>query len=930
MTASLKAREQVEIELAVQLELPEVCAPEISILYIEMDGTGVPTTAAETRGRKGKGGGAARTREVKLGCVFTQSGRDKRGRPLRDEDSTTYRGAIEDAAAFGRRIWSEAWRLGWSRARKKVTLGDGAVWIWNLAHQYFPGAIEIVDLFHAREHLWELASKLDPSDKRRRHGWVRRMCKKRDAGRIEQLVASLRAIETDDADVSASSGAGGGLLRAQCRADEVWRISATRFICRLGSDRGRLSHTDCISIKAIGYVLERARRQCHHRPTLLPPLQPLQRLLGNSHQSRLNVTILSHTPSSTVAVTVIEDGSLPIANADTAMVNEDSMVTIPVRSNDVNNEPGPLAIVTTTNPANGTIVVNLEGSITYTPNPDDSGPDSFTYTIVDADNLDSDETATGTVTVSVEKIVSLSIGKRLITAQLKAGESATYEVSVASNGPSDAVDIALSDTPPLGLTFVAAGSTAGCAAAGQVVTCDPFALADGDSMLFTINVAIASSATGVLVTDTFPTELTIVSWTCSPNGSGSVCTPMGNGDIVNASATIEAGDFVTFSATGTVTIPSNTTVMNTATLTVPTGFIDSDGAAYTVSGTVVANPPSMASVNEGTVDVSDGTGGTCMASVSAGAFSCMVTSTTPGAKTLSADFNVTANFNASMAATVSHTVNQGATLTTVTGSFPNPSIGAAAFAVTYSVVGSPMSPGPTGMVTVTLSGGGTCTGTVAAGTCMLTPTMTGMQTLTASYPGDLNYSASMSAAVGHNVSPPPMAANDAYTIYGNTSLEVNGTGTGTLGIPQVVLIGFLLPNDVGIGNMVTVSDTTSGDGGSVSVNNNGTAADPLTILNDNVDDTPDDDGQEASGLNDTIFVVEGDGTATNQALGIIMANGQPLIGEGVALTMEDDLSNNGKPVTATQTLLAAGTQPKITNPRASRSTAKTSVSRFRA
>ncbi len=163
----IAALEQVEIERAVQLELPEVCAPEIPILYIEMDGTGVPTTAAETRGRKGKDGGA-----------------------------------IEDAAAFGRRIWREAWRRGWSRARKKVILGDGAAWIWNLAHQYFPGAIEIVDLFHAREHLWELAAELYPSDESRRHGWVRRMRKKLDAGRIAQLVASLRAIETDDAELA--------------------------------------------------------------------------------------------------------------------------------------------------------------------------------------------------------------------------------------------------------------------------------------------------------------------------------------------------------------------------------------------------------------------------------------------------------------------------------------------------------------------------------------------------------------------------------------------------------------------------------------------------------------------------------------------------------------------------------------------------------
>ena len=185
-----------------QLELPEICRREIPILYGEMDGTGVPTTAAETRGRKGKGGGPARTRKVKLGCVFTQSSRDERGRPLREEDSTTYTSALEDAAAFGRRIWNEAWRRGWSRARKTVILGDGAAWIWNLAHQYFPTAIEIVNLYHARKHLWKVAAKLYPSDEKRRRGWARRRRKKLDAGRIEQLVATLREIETDDVELT--------------------------------------------------------------------------------------------------------------------------------------------------------------------------------------------------------------------------------------------------------------------------------------------------------------------------------------------------------------------------------------------------------------------------------------------------------------------------------------------------------------------------------------------------------------------------------------------------------------------------------------------------------------------------------------------------------------------------------------------------------
>lgn len=88
--ADIAAREQAEIRRAKQLQLAEVCAPAVAVLYIEMDGTGVPVVAAELAGRAGKlAGQAARTREVILGCVFTQSGVDDNGWPVRDEASTT-------------------------------------------------------------------------------------------------------------------------------------------------------------------------------------------------------------------------------------------------------------------------------------------------------------------------------------------------------------------------------------------------------------------------------------------------------------------------------------------------------------------------------------------------------------------------------------------------------------------------------------------------------------------------------------------------------------------------------------------------------------------------------------------------------------------------------------------------------------------------
>jgi hypothetical protein len=163
-------KEKLRATGTLQLELPEILGPAVPILYIEIDGTQVPIVRTELEGRAGRSEGKpARTREVKIGAVFTQTTTDEEGRPVRDEDSTTYTAAIENAEEFGARIYTEAWERGWSRAEKKVIIADGAEWIWNIVHQHFPGAIQIVDLFHARQHLWELARALStPTTKQNR------------------------------------------------------------------------------------------------------------------------------------------------------------------------------------------------------------------------------------------------------------------------------------------------------------------------------------------------------------------------------------------------------------------------------------------------------------------------------------------------------------------------------------------------------------------------------------------------------------------------------------------------------------------------------------------------------------------------------------------------------------------------------------------
>ena len=198
----IAADEQEEIQRAVQLNLPMVVGESVPILYVQMDGTGIPVVKKETVGRQGKTEGqSSHTREVKLGCVFTQTDWDQEGYPIRDSDSTTYAGAIETAEEFGKRIYLEAKR-GWSRAQKKVVMGDGAEWICNLAEQHFPGAVQIVDLYHARQHLWELARRLHPNQEANQKAWIKLHQREiTDKGKIEKLVCALRSIVSTNPEV---------------------------------------------------------------------------------------------------------------------------------------------------------------------------------------------------------------------------------------------------------------------------------------------------------------------------------------------------------------------------------------------------------------------------------------------------------------------------------------------------------------------------------------------------------------------------------------------------------------------------------------------------------------------------------------------------------------------------------------------------------
>jgi len=183
-----------ERALALAGGVESAAGDSVPVMYIAYDGTGVPMVPWEVAGRKGKqADGSAKTREAKLGCVFSQTATDGEGFPIRDLDSTSFVGAIEGAEKFGERIYAEASRRGLSQAQKVVVLGDGARWVRGLAELHFYGATQIIDLYHAREHIGKLCQLLFAGDEKKIRAFRMRWWTLLDEGKVERIVAQARS-----------------------------------------------------------------------------------------------------------------------------------------------------------------------------------------------------------------------------------------------------------------------------------------------------------------------------------------------------------------------------------------------------------------------------------------------------------------------------------------------------------------------------------------------------------------------------------------------------------------------------------------------------------------------------------------------------------------------------------------------------------------
>lgn len=170
-------------------------AAPVPVMYVSADGTGVPMVPDELAGRKGKhADGKAKTRQVYLGCVFTQHHLDDEGQPVRDWESTSYVSSFKSIEQFGPMLRQEAFRRGFGTAQQVVVLIDGANGLANMARLNFAGCVQIVDFYHAMEHAGlvleaRLGSKTHADYEPRLHRWAERLLH----DEVEALIAEARA-----------------------------------------------------------------------------------------------------------------------------------------------------------------------------------------------------------------------------------------------------------------------------------------------------------------------------------------------------------------------------------------------------------------------------------------------------------------------------------------------------------------------------------------------------------------------------------------------------------------------------------------------------------------------------------------------------------------------------------------------------------------
>lgn len=137
-------------------------------------------------------------REARVGAVFLAERGNERSELAPDvwidtpsEGSQQYVARRTALGGFDKLLYALACQSGLWRAEQVVIIGDGAHWIWDLACEQFPGAVQIVDLYHAQEHVWDVAHAVFGRTTGEGISWAKHACDLLVHGKIEDLVALI-------------------------------------------------------------------------------------------------------------------------------------------------------------------------------------------------------------------------------------------------------------------------------------------------------------------------------------------------------------------------------------------------------------------------------------------------------------------------------------------------------------------------------------------------------------------------------------------------------------------------------------------------------------------------------------------------------------------------------------------------------------------
>jgi hypothetical protein len=173
------------LEAAV-IDLPFECVTPAPLMNLSMDGTTV-----NVRGEGWKEVKVAVVSEVESEVVEGEEDPEVRLK------ASSYRAGMWEAETFERQQWSEGMRRGLDQAGTLSSVNDGARYLWGIVGDCYPHAVEIVDWWHAVEHLWRVAQSVFGRGTEAEKEWVVQQKERLWRGSVERVIKAVNALPTD-------------------------------------------------------------------------------------------------------------------------------------------------------------------------------------------------------------------------------------------------------------------------------------------------------------------------------------------------------------------------------------------------------------------------------------------------------------------------------------------------------------------------------------------------------------------------------------------------------------------------------------------------------------------------------------------------------------------------------------------------------------